>query len=219
MTVSGAAQPGSYLSDFCRLARVEWPANRTLTVVCHGHSVPAGYFKTPDVRTFESYPHLVHQGLKSRFPHAVVNVIVTAIGGESSPSGAERFTRDVLIHKPDVLTLDYGLNDRRCGLEAALKAWKTMIEQALAGDTRVILLTPSPDTSAALTDPADPINLHAVQIRKLAADYRIGLSDSQAAFSESTGTGCPLESLMSQVNHPNHEGHKLIAGRLLQWFT
>ena len=42
----------TYLADFCAEARKTWPANRTLNVVCHGHSVPAGYFNTPDVRTF-----------------------------------------------------------------------------------------------------------------------------------------------------------------------
>lgn len=218
MTDSSTALPGSYLSDFCRLARLEWPANRTLNIVCHGHSVPAGYFKTPDVRTFESYPHLLHLGLKSRFPHAVFNVIVTAIGGENSPAGALRFERDVLPHRPDVMTLDYGLNDRRAGLEAALKAWKTMIESALARNIKIILLTPSPDVNAAAPDPADPINQHAAQIRKLAAEYHLGLADSLEAFSEAVTAGRPLDSLMSQENHPNHEGHRLIAGRLLQWF-
>ena len=33
-----------------------------------GHSVPAGYFAIPFVDTFNAYPHLLHLGLKQRFP-------------------------------------------------------------------------------------------------------------------------------------------------------
>jgi hypothetical protein len=61
-------------------------------------------------------------GLAERFPHAVINVIVTAIGGENSESGAERFDRDVLSHRPDLVTIDYALNDRAIGLLRAEKA-------------------------------------------------------------------------------------------------
>ena len=59
----------------------------------------------------------------------VINVIVTAIGGENSESGAARFATDVLCHKPDVVTIDYALNDRDLGLVRAEQAWRQMIEQ------------------------------------------------------------------------------------------
>ena len=55
-----------------------------------GLDAAAGYFKTPVVQSFDAYPFLLHQAIKRRFPHAVVNVIVTAIGGESSDAGAAR---------------------------------------------------------------------------------------------------------------------------------
>ena len=207
-----------YLSSFAELARVQWPKNRTLRIVCHGHSVPAGYFKTPDVQTLEAYPHLLHAGLSARFPHAVINVIVTAIGGEASPAGAERFARDVLSLRPDVVTIDYGLNDRRVGLEAARKAWAAMIEQAQSADIKVILLTPTPDMSAQLAEPTEPLIQHAAQIRALAAEYRVGLVDSLAAFLDATSSGRALSDLMSQHNHPNRAGHELVAENLLKWF-
>jgi lysophospholipase L1-like esterase len=207
-----------YLSAFCDLANVQWPKNRTLTIVCHGHSVPAGYFKTPDVQTFQAYPHLLHAALSARFPFAVINVIVTAIGGEASLTGAERFERDVLSLHPDIVTIDYGLNDRGVGLHAARNAWASMIEQAQRKDIKVILLTPTPDTSAQLFDSSDPLNQHAAQIRALAAEYNVGLVDSLAAFSDAISSGRDLSQLMSQPNHPNRAGHDLVAQNLLKWF-
>ena len=109
------ADPATYLADTVRHLRKHWPDNRTVNIVCHGHSVPAGYFATPVVDTLNAYPHLVQVGLKHRFPFAVTNVVVTAIGGEDSEAGAARLVEQVLTHRPDVLTLDYGLNDRRLG--------------------------------------------------------------------------------------------------------
>src|SRR5215468_2820162 len=75
------------LARLCAEMRKNWPTNRTINIVCHGHSVPAGYAQTPVVDTFNAYPHLLHLGLKERFPTAVINVIVTAIGGETSEGG------------------------------------------------------------------------------------------------------------------------------------
>lgn len=212
------AERATYLADLSQALDVKWPKNRALTIVCHGHSVPAGYFKTPVVDTFNAYPHLLHVGLKQRCPHAVINVTVTAIGGENAESGAKRFADDVLTHKPDLITIDYALNDRGLGLERAKAAWSAMIAQAVARKIPVILLTPTPDQSAKLDDPADPLNQHAQQIRALAAEHHLGLVDSLAAFKARIAKGEAVASLMSQVNHPNRQGHELVAAELLGWF-
>lgn len=211
------ANPRSYLAPLIELLQIPWPKNRTLNIVCHGHSVPAGYFKTPLVDTFNAYPHLLHQALKKqRFPNAVINVIVTAIGGEASEAGEKRFERDVLCHKPDLITIDYALNDRRLGLDRAAAAWQGMIRRAR--ETKLILLTPTPDQSAKLDDPADPLNQHADQIRRLAADHGLALVDSIAAFKSRLQAGDALPDLMSQINHPNRKGHDLVTAELLKWF-
>ncbi|MEL7483055.1 MAG: SGNH/GDSL hydrolase family protein, partial [Planctomycetota bacterium] len=44
------ADPATYLQDIVELLEAEWPNNRTVRVVFHGHSVPAGYFQTPEIR-------------------------------------------------------------------------------------------------------------------------------------------------------------------------
>ncbi|MCC6414683.1 MAG: SGNH/GDSL hydrolase family protein [Opitutaceae bacterium] len=203
---------------FARLARVDWPHNRTLNVVCHGHSVPAGYFQTPEISTHESYPHRLHVALAKKYSHTVINVIVTAIGGETSEKGAARFAREVLTHRPDVITIDYALNDRGDGLARAQRAWSAMIAQAQAVRVPVILLTPTPDQAASLNDPADPLVQHAYQVRALAAEFGTGLADSFAVFREKVGAGARLVELMSSGNHPNGAGHALVSAELMRWF-
>lgn len=212
------ATPADFSKDIVAVFQTEWPRNRTVNIVCHGHSVPAGYFKTPVVQSFDAYPHLLHRAIKERYPHAVVNVIVTAIGGENSEQGAARFEADVLALRPDVVTIDYGLNDRRIGLERAKAAWSAMIRAAQAKKVRVVLLTPSWDLGVNVMDSTDPLPQHADQIRSLAAEFRTGLADSLAAFVRAHAAGKPFGDLMSQSNHPNRAGHELILERLRPWF-
>lgn len=213
------ANPATYLDSIRTLLTKPWPTNRTVNIVTHGHSVPSGYFSTPTVDTFNAYPHLLHMGIKSHYPHAVVNVIVTAIGGENAVVGAARFESDVLCHRPDVITLDYGLNDRSIGLEAAEPSWRSIIESALAADCKVILLTPTVDTREDLDDPNNGLQQHAAQIRRLADEYNVGLVDSLEAFMNYKRAGHDISDLMSHVNHPNRAGHDLVAAALLPWFA
>jgi lysophospholipase L1-like esterase len=207
-----------YLKEVKAELLKEWPKNRTINLVFHGHSVPAGYFKTPVVNTLEAYPFQVLRILKGIYPLAVINIINTSIGGENSESGARRFVTEVLVHRPDVLFIDYALNDRRIGLEGAEKAWESMIQQALKMNIKVILLTPSPDQKVNIAEAGNLLEQHAVQIRHLAEKYGTGLVDSYQLFHQVVMKGDSIVRYMSQVNHPNEKGHLLIANEILTYF-
>lgn len=216
--VTQVANIEEFRRPLVQLFEAEWPRNRTVTIVCHGHSVPAGYFKTPIVQTFDAYPHLLHKAIKEAYPKAVVNVVVTAIGGENSEEGAKRFSRDVLNLRPDVVTIDYSLNDRRIGLGKAKVAWEKMIGSAKKAGVKVILLTPSWDESVRLGDELDPLNKHTEQVRELAKKHGVGLADTFGGFSMALKSGTALSALMSQSNHPNRAGHEIILKELAPWF-
>ena len=217
-TESEKANSSTYLSDLKDEMQIEWPKNRTINIVFHGHSVPAGYFKTPRVNTLSAYPQLVLEELKSMYPYAVINVIVTAIGGENSIKGAARFKKEVLIHQPDVLLIDYALNDRRAGLEKSYVAWNKMIKKAKKEHIKVILLTPSPDQRVDYNAPDNELKKHSDQIIRLANENQVGLADSYRAFEFLYADKEALVKYMSQVNHPNEKGHELIANQIVTWF-
>ena len=44
------AESAGYLAELVQRCEIDWPKNETINIVCHGHSVPAGYFKTPVIR-------------------------------------------------------------------------------------------------------------------------------------------------------------------------
>ena len=219
MSISAqVADKQTYLSDFKSELIKKWPKNRTLNIVFHGHSVPTGYYRSQIVNSLQSYPHLTLHGLKTQYPYAVINVITTSIGGEQSEKGAKRFEDDVLNHKPEVLFIDYALNDRGIGLERAEKAWRQMIEKALSRNIKVILLTPTPDTRENITDNNSVLSGYANMIRKLATEYKVGLVDSYKIFYDKAKTGENISKYMSQNNHPNAAGHSAVAAEILTWF-
>ncbi len=220
-TLGMPADARTYLADLCSQLRTMWPNNRTLRIVAHGHSIPAGYFCTPEVRTFDSYPHLLHRALTEKFPWAVLNVIVTAIGGESSSAGARRFDADVLSLRPDLVTIDYAFNDIDGGLDPARAAWTAMIHGCQARGVPVLLVTPAHfahDGSDAGRRKEAGRQAHAQQVRELAGIHGVGLADADRAWDRHLGQRGDLAELLSQANHPNRRGHELIARELERYF-
>ncbi|OIN55945.1 SGNH/GDSL hydrolase family protein [Arsenicibacter rosenii] len=220
LTASVHAQPATaatYVAGVKKELTAVWPQNRTINLVFHGHSVPAGYWHDHEVHTLESYPNLVLERLKKQYPYAVINVIVTAIGGENSIKGQTRFEPEVLPHKADVLFIDYALNDRFSDIGKVREAWETMIQAAQARQIPVILLTPSPDQRIDIADPSNPLEPYVQQIRQLAGQYHTGLADPYPVFQQLTKAGKQKE-YMSHVNHPNKAGHEVIAAEIMKWF-
>ncbi|MBS1603488.1 MAG: SGNH/GDSL hydrolase family protein [Bacteroidetes bacterium] len=212
------AQVPDYLGAVKAELQKKWPANRTINLVFHGHSVPSGYFRTPEVHTLEAYPQLVLRHLKELYPYAVINVITTSIGGENSTQGAARFKKEVLTHRPDVLFIDYALNDRKIGPEQSGRNIEKMVRMALRRKIKVILLTPSADETESLVAADAPLAQLAERLRGLAKKYDIGLADSYARFKQIKEEKGDIHPYMAQSNHPNQLGHELIAGEILKYF-
>ena len=222
ITITGFSQKGvpdtaTYLTGIKKELQAVWPNNRTVNIVFHGHSVPAGYWADHKVHTLESYPHLVLERLKARYPYSPVNVIVTAIGGENAVKGQLRFEEDVLRKKPDVILIDYALNDRSAGLVKSKEAWEKMIQDAIQQHIKIILVTPSPDQRVNISAKGNELEQHANQIRELAEKYHTGIADPFILFRKIYNSG-KIAEVMSWVNHPNKKGHEIIADEIMKWF-
>ena len=198
--------------------KVAWPENLTIHLVFHGHSVPAGYHKTPVVKPFDSYPLLSLEKIQKANPHAVINAIVTAIGGEDSIKGAARFEKDVLTLRPDVIFIDYALNDRRLPEADVEKAWRSMARAAKAKGVPVIFLTPTGADNVRYDAPDEPLEIRAAIIRKVAAEEGVPVADVFAAWKAELGKGKKQESLLATANHPNRKGHELAAKVIAEVF-
>jgi len=208
----------AYLGNIITELQKEWPNNRTINLVFHGHSVPSGYQHTPLVATFGSYPLLALKLITEKYPYAVVNAIKTSIGGENAEQGAKRFKRDVLSKQPDVIFIDYALNDRGIGLQRAKVAWEKMIKEALKAKVKLILLTPTPDLTEDIKDPNAPLAQHTNQIIALGNKYHLPVVNSYAAFKKLAMDGVDLKQYMAQSNHINSKGHEIVAELIMKLF-
>lgn len=87
--------------------------------------------------------------LTTRFPKAGFTFINAGIGGDTAQGGAGRFQSHVLNEKPNVVTINFGMNDAGYGAfnEAANKNYvnKTaaMLEAAEKAGVRVVLMSPN----------------------------------------------------------------------------
>jgi len=214
--VNKTEQGEDYLAELKEQLVLEWPDNKTINIVFHGHSVPSGYFRTPTVNTLAAYPYLFLKFLKEHYSKAVINCITTSIGGEQSEQGAKRFNDDVVCMKPDLLFIDYALNDRGIGLERAEKAWRSMIEEAQSLGIKLVLMTPTPDLNEDITDVNAPLTAFNDLIKELGRQYEVPVINVYDRFRNLKRTGTNIALYMSQSNHPNELGHKEVLKQMVQ---
>jgi lysophospholipase L1-like esterase len=126
---------------------------RAVTIVFMGDSITFGQYVYPELR----WTSLVGNALIADYLRTPVNfhILNRGVSGETTRQGLERFPADVQQHRPDIMTLQFGLNDCNCwvtdgGLprvsEAAYRAnLIEMIERARRfGASRIILSTNHP---------------------------------------------------------------------------
>ena len=195
-----------------------WPNNRTVNLVFHGHSVPSGYHETPEVKPFDSYPLMAMEKIQKAHPHSVINAIVTSIGGEDSVKGAARLEKDVLSMRPDVIFIDYALNDRRVAEADVEKAWRSMARAAKAKGVPVVFVTPTGADNVRYDAPDEPLEIRAAIIRKVAAEEGVLVADVFAAWKKELKRGVKQDSLLAQGNHPNRKGHEIAAKVIAELF-
>ncbi len=96
------------------------------------------------------YSNYVEMWTVSRFPAWKLTFRNVGIGGDTSPGGNGRFKRDVLAHKPSVLTVDFGMNDGgyrpfdQGRFDRYMKGLQGIADQAKAAGIRVAWITPQP---------------------------------------------------------------------------
>ena len=137
----------------CRDARACRPA----VIVCLGDSVTHGCFELVDLpdgrfdttyRPHEGYPARLQRRLNDLFPAAAPCVMDAGISGDSAAGGLQRLERDALSLKPDLVIVNFGLNDacgadESAGLAAYAKNMAAIFDGVLKSGAECMLLTPN----------------------------------------------------------------------------
>ena len=85
---------------------------RAVTIVFMGDSITAGQYVDPALR----WTSLISDSIVVRYLMTPVNFLMLNCGvsGETTRQALERFPADVQQHRPDIMTLQFGLNDCNC---------------------------------------------------------------------------------------------------------
>lgn len=173
-----------------------------------------------------------------------VKVVNSGIGGNTTQQAVARFEKDVLQHNPDLVVIQYGINDSavdvwrdppatqsRVALEQYDANLRKMIRQLKEKQVAVILMTPNslrwiPRMQKLYGkppyDPADPqgfnvlLKSYAAAVRKIAKEEHVPLVDVYAAFEKyDKQPNQAADDLLLDGMHPNTKGQRMVADLLL----
>jgi lysophospholipase L1-like esterase len=190
---------------------------KPLTIVCLGDSVTGVYYHTGGRR---AYPEMLEVAIKQAIPKANVKVINAGISGHSTPDGLARLDRDVLMHKPDLVTISFGLNDMtRLSEEQYRTNLETLVARCREAKASVVLCTPN-SVITTTGRPIEKLKRFCDVIRATAKSLDVPVCDQFAAGeSLREKDAWAFRCTLSDEIHPNMDGHKRMAEELCRTIT
>ncbi len=178
-------------------------------VVCFGDSVTGVYYHTGGRR---AYTDMVGIGLRQAYPNGDITAINAGVSGNTTVDALARIKKDVLAHKPDLVTVMFGLNDMtRVSLEDYRANLKNIIAKCRTVGAEVMLCTPNSIRDTA-SRPIATLEQYVAVVREVATEEKVPLADCYAAFEYiRTQNALDWAFLMNDPIHPNMDGHKLLA--------
>lgn len=201
------------LRKYVERTRWDIESGADATIVCFGDSITAGYA----VR--RGFPSFLLESLRQRFPDSKIEMINSGISGDTSQDGLGRLDWAVLSYEPDLVTINFGINDCVLGLsrEEFEMNLVEMVRRIRAGpDSEILLLSSQPLESP----PYDQRVLDYYQtVERVAKEMNVGFVDVYGAWMKRVRVGMPLDSLiLPGLDHPNEAGYRIIAEELMSLF-
>jgi lysophospholipase L1-like esterase len=181
-------------------------------IVCLGDSITGVYYHTGGLR---AYPEMLEIALRKTYPQTEMTVFNAGKSGDTTKGGLARLDRDVLSHKPHLVTVMFGMNDLVKIPQADFrKNLKEIAARCRQAGAEVLFCTQDSVTET----PARPCGKLAEftqAIREVGKEESIEVVDCFALY-EAIRSKDPLEwsLLHSDEIHPNMDGHKLFASAI-----
>jgi len=184
-------------------------SGKPLKIVCFGDSVTGVYYHTGSRR---AYTDMVGIAIRKKYPQSQLTMINAGISGHTTVNALARIDRDVLKHKPTLVTVMFGLNDMtRVPLETYEANLKTIIQKCRAVGAEVLLCTPNNIISTA-GRPSEVLINYCDVIRKVAREKNVPVCDCYRQMDLLRKQNeQDWDFLFSHEIHPNMSGHKVMA--------
>lgn len=223
-------------------------SERPVVIACLGDSVTHGVFDlftdpageyTPHYLPDLSYAALLGRKLNEMYPAAAVTMLNAGISGDNSRGGLERLERDVLYFRPDLVLVNFGLNDSMnpdpdAGVAAYEKNMTGIFERILASGAEAMLVTPNfmcsyvppivvGDKLRGIAEEAARVQNEGVLTRYVeaarAAADRLGVpvADAYRRWERMRDAGVDTTALLSNgINHPTAEMNSLFVEEIIR---
>lgn len=152
------------------------------------------------------YAYLVYEWWKKSFPNAAFSFVNGGIGGTTSLYGGARAWKDVLCYRPDIVTVDFSVNDDA----------NEFFEETYEGTLRRLLAAPSAPAVVVLNNVFYDTGKNAQDYHNRIADHygipHVSIKDTIFPDVES---GKIVRADITPDNlHPNDKGHRLVADEI-----
>lgn len=152
------------------------------------------------------YAYLVYEWWKKSFPNAAFSFVNGGIGGTTSHYGGARAWKDVLRYRPDIVTVDFSVNDDA----------NEFFEETYEGMLRRLLAAPSAPAVVVLNNAFYDTGKNAQDYHNRIADHygipHVSIKDIVYPDVES---GKIVRADITPDNlHPNDKGHRLVADEI-----
>lgn len=149
------------------------------------------------------YAYLVYEWWKKSFPNAAFSFVNGGIGGTTSHYGGARAWKDVLCYRPDIVTVDFSVNDDA----------NEFFEETYEGTLRRLLAAPSAPAVVVLNNVFYDTGKNAQYYHNRIADHygipHVSIKDTVYPDVES---GKIVRADITPDNlHPNDKGYRLVA--------
>lgn len=218
----------SFLLFFGGFAQAETPAllrirevlasgEKPVRLVAFGDSVTGLYYHSGGR---QAYGELLVEAIRQIDPQADLSFFNAGRSGHTTANALARIGQDVLVHKPHLVTVMFGLNDvAKLPIDAYRKNLMEIVRKCRASGAEVILCTPN----AVLTTPERPLEkvfAYSEVTRAVAREMKVPLCDVYEATNDLKTRDPEAWRLgMSDEIHPNFGGHRRIAEKLAQTVT
>jgi lysophospholipase L1-like esterase len=189
-------------------------SGKDVKIVAFGDSLTQGWM----VR--KGYVDFVKEMLDVRYPKAKISMINKGIPGDTAEGGMDRLHVDVLEEDPDLVFIQFGLNDAYCGITSEkFKHTISSIVRRISLDTHseILLITSVP----ILSIPNEDRLAHEFynRLMEVAANENIAIALVHEYWKKKVAEGLDFRPLYQFDNvHPTMEGYRLMAEAVMEFF-
>ena len=223
-------------------------ANRPVVIACLGDSVTHGCFEVfinrfggidTVYKPEQGYTARLQRRLRALAPTCAANVIDCGISGDNARGGLERLERDALSLKPDLVIVNFGLNDSMfenvdSGVVMYERSMRGIFEAVLKSGAEAMLLTPNrmcdyvshkvmePQWRDIAQQAADVQNRGVLDryvdaARSVAGDLFVPVADAYARWNRLHAAGVDTTALLANaINHPAEDMHDIFVEKILE---